>query len=142
MPGLPVPQGSMRLMVTHAGPRVVHEDGHRLKAWRRQIVEAIRAGRLAPFGRGEPVKVKMTFVLLRPGSVSAGRRPRPTVKPDVDKLERAVLDALTESRLIWDDAQIVDVRAIKRYDVEPGLDVESAGVTILAASLNPQPGLL
>ena len=38
----------------------------------------------------------------------------PTVKPDVDKLSRSVLDALTG--IVWvDDAQVVDKTVRKRY---------------------------
>ena len=62
-----------------------------------------------------PVAVEMIFYLLRPASV---KREFPSVKPDIDKLVRAVLDALRELA-IEDDARVVDLVARKRY-VAPG----------------------
>jgi len=75
------------------------------------------------FGPGVAIDVDLTFYLPRPKSVSVTARPLPTVKPDVDKLERAVLDAMTMSGVIADDAQITDTSTRKRYadDTRPGL---------------------
>jgi Holliday junction resolvase RusA-like endonuclease len=40
----------------------------------------------------------------------------PTVKPDIDKLCRAILDALTDSGAIFDDdSQVVQLVASKNY---------------------------
>ena len=39
----------------------------------------------------------------------------PTVKPDIDKLQRALYDAITETHIWHDDCQITDVTSHKRY---------------------------
>lgn len=55
------------------------------------------------------------YYLRRPNSVSYEQRQEPTVKPDIDKLQRALHDALTDSRLITDDSIITTVKASKVY---------------------------
>lgn len=61
-----------------------------------------------------PVRLDITFYIKRPASVSPGKRPLPDVKPDLSNLVKAVEDGLNG---IWfeDDAQVVDLRARKRY---------------------------
>ena len=65
-----------------------------------------------------PVEVLLHFELARPKSA---RRLLPSTKPDLDKLARAVLDALT-GVVFKDDAQVVDLRVTKRYGT-PGVHV-------------------
>lgn len=69
-----------------------------------------------------PVGIGIAFVFVRPkshytskGELRAGAPSFPG-KPDVDKLCRAVLDALT-GILYHDDAQVVSLSASKRYGV-------------------------
>lgn len=48
---------------------------------------------------------------------------RPTTKPDIDNVEKAVFDGL--NGVTWkDDVQVVDVRKGKRYSDTPGVRVE------------------
>lgn len=113
--GVAVPQGSKSARVY--GGRAVLTDGFGdkprvLKAWRRAVFEA------APkLGLDVPVVVELCFVLPRPKS-----RPRDVfvaVKPDLDKLVRAVLDGLTSTKtevgLLRDDSRVVRLVAEKRY---------------------------
>lgn len=58
-----------------------------------------------------PVKVQMVFHVRRPKTV---RRKLPSVKPDIDKLARAINDALT-GLVIKDDGQVCSLVAIKDY---------------------------
>ncbi len=52
-----------------------------------------------------------------------------TVKPDLDKLVRAIMDSL--SSVVWrDDAQVAQVRATKLYD-----DIGRLGVEITVVEL-------
>lgn len=111
--GVPVPQGSMRVFNGH----VVHNKGAELAVWRSAIaIEAKRAG-LTP----EPgaVKLDLLFVMLKPKTV---KRDFPTVAPDLDKLIRAALDAMTAVAYI-DDGQVTDISATKVYGVSPFLEV-------------------
>lgn len=70
----------------------------------------------------QPVGIAIAFVFVRPkshytskGELRAGAPSHPG-KPDIDKLCRAVLDALT-GILYHDDAQVVSLSASKRYGV-------------------------
>ena len=58
-----------------------------------------------------PVAVEVAFFLPRGKTV---KRKQPAVKPDLDKLVRAVLDALT-GYCYKDDGQVVRVVAVKEY---------------------------
>lgn len=72
------------------------------------------------------MSVRLGFVLPRPKSTPK-RSPTPpaTKRPDLDKLTRAVLDALTN---VWlaDDSQVVHIEASKRIaeiDETPGVHI-------------------
>lgn len=115
--GAAIPQGSMRAFSTKTGRTVVVTDNPNLHQWRDSISWAARE-ELSSVGIREPwvgaVSVAATFWLPRPTSVSIKRRPEPVVKPDLDKLIRAVLDAL--SGLVYrDDAQVCHITVDKRY---------------------------
>ena len=68
-----------------------------------------------------PVRLIVTYYLPRGKTV---KRALPTVKPDLDKLDRAVLDGLTHVVYV-DDAQVVEIRSRKLYAPQaPGAVVE------------------
>jgi Holliday junction resolvase RusA-like endonuclease len=59
-----------------------------------------------------PARATMTFLMKRP------QRPKwqlPGVRPDIDKLVRSTLDALTMCGALEDDALIVELRANQLY---------------------------
>ena len=122
--GAPEPQGSARAFV-RGGRAVVTSDNPDLHGWRQVVAWAAQQHRPAEVIRG-PVRVRLRFYLTRPASVSERRRPRPIVKPDLDKLTRAVLDALTG--IVWaDDSQVVEVEASKNYgDARVEIEVSEA----------------
>jgi crossover junction endodeoxyribonuclease RusA len=111
--GKPVPQGSMRAF----NNRVVHNKPKELMAWRNHI--ALVVGRTIKEPTDKPVEVVIAFQLLRPKSAS---RLYPSVKPDLDKLIRSVLDALTGIAYI-DDSQVISIKASKRYDTVQGVAI-------------------
>lgn len=109
VPGKPVPQGSKR----HIGRGILIESSKDLGPWRERV--ALTAHQTLA---GEPIMsgaitAVLTFVLPRPKSAPKTRTPAATKRPDVDKLARACLDAITDV-IILDDAQVVDLRATKR----------------------------
>lgn len=119
--GNPIPQGSK--VVARGGGKTWLRDANasRLKPWRHVVAIAADIG--VTFDT--PVTVTLSFVLPRP------QRPKwwvPAVKPDIDKLSRAVLDGLTDGGLIRDDALVVDLTVSKRYP-NPG-DPCGVGVDI------------
>lgn len=142
MPGLrvhgtPMPKGSLTCYGPRAcrkcGTAVVHaitEDDKtgQGKVWRKLLEQAGDALRRSNgFTYEGPVQVRATFVLDRPAS--ARKRLWPHTRPDVDKLARMVLDALTSAHVIHDDALVVDLHASKCYPCHLcGLD--TAGVVL------------
>ena len=67
----------------------------------------------------EGVGVTLRFRLPKPKRTV---RERPTVRPDLDKLVRAVLDALS-GVCFEDDAQVLSLYTSKRYSDRPGVDI-------------------
>lgn len=116
--GTPVPQGSKNAYV-RGGRAVLVDANARLKPWRALVREAAEEA-IADAGwetLDEPCRVYLGFTMSRP------RRPRwdvPAVKPDLDKLARAVFDALTDAGVWRDDSRVVDMKVTKRYEGEDG----------------------
>lgn len=122
IPGRPVPQGSKR----HIGRGVMIEQSPHVRAWRQDVTAAAKEAAGADWTPLHgPVRVDIDFRFARPRShYGTGRNaavvrdsaPRwPAGRPDVDKLTRAVLDALTAAGIWRDDAQVVDLSAYKDW---------------------------
>ena len=128
VPGLPQPQGSAKAY--RRGQRViVTSDNPRLAAWRDRLAYGIVASRQAaaalhghPVVRHDgPVRMSLVFRLVRPKS--AAKRAWPTTRPDLDKLVRAVGDAMTDAGVWRDDSQLVALEATKVYREAPAVDI-------------------
>jgi Holliday junction resolvase RusA-like endonuclease len=152
--GLPAPQGSKRAIVNpHTKKVALLESSARVAPWRSDVRDAaIDALTLAydglPSPLPGPVAVELAFRFPRPQAhylpVNSRRSRRalqpsapiwPAGKPDLDKLARAVLDALTG--LVWvDDAQVVDLGLRKRFADDEAVGL-TATVTDLAAARAP-----
>lgn len=118
--GIPVPQGSFR----HVGGGRIIAANPKLNAWRDTIAEQM--AQQSPVRLIEArCRVELVFMLPKPKTVS---RVAPTVKPDIDKLARAVLDAISLPKycqILTDDAIVTDLIASKRYtDEQPGVRVK------------------
>jgi Endodeoxyribonuclease RusA len=137
----PTTQGSKVSFTDKAG-HVRTKEGNRsaLTVWRGRVADAAVAARAAfsvpclcalmddvPEGHQcvenpyqhplcGPVVVAITFTLHRPVSTPKRKPAYPWRKPDVDKLERAVFDAMKAGGVYNDDAQVVEVvRQAKSY---------------------------
>lgn len=95
VPGEPAPKYGDR-------PRSYTASG--AHGWNDSLCLAARRSAAGTVVYGEAVAVEIVFFMPRPQS--APGRSRPDVTPDIDKLERMVLDALT-SFLYEDDCQVV-----------------------------------
>jgi crossover junction endodeoxyribonuclease RusA len=126
--GDPKPQGSKR----HVGHGIMVESSRGLKPWRKKVAKAAAdAGGGITFDG--PLGVRVVFFIARPKShLRTGRHagfvkpnaPRWQIRyPDIEKLQRGLFDALTDSGLIEDDARICEVEAQKVYG-DPGVLVE------------------
>lgn len=119
--GDPKPQGSKRAYVVKGRAVLVESAGQNLKDWRSSVAATAH---LATVKHGwvtteDPVTVVLVFRMRAP------RKPRwvvPGTRPDIDKLTRSVLDALTTARVWADDSQVVALSACKVYG-EPGVEV-------------------
>jgi len=113
--GIPAPQGSTKAFMRR-GMRhpVVVADCARTKPWRQAIVDASRDTLRNHAVMAGPVEVFVVFYLPRPKSAPR-RITEPTTKPDLDKLERALLDALTAAGVWRDDAQVIHVHSRKAF---------------------------
>lgn len=135
VPGIPIAQGSKR----HVGRGIMVESSKHLKPWRLDVTALAREAHTGP--PLEDATVDLTFVFPRPkahyrtGRHAAELRPdapeRHTVRPDLDKLCRAVMDALTAAQVVRDDATVSALEARKRYGDQPGVHVLVATRTLL-----------
>lgn len=127
VPGIPQQQGSKR----HVGKGIMIDANKNLMPWRESVIWHARQAMREDFEsiRTE-VQVAATFVFPRPKSHYGNGRNVHWVKesapfykksaPDLDKLQRALGDALTQAGVIHDDALIVQwANPNKRYGPRP-----------------------
>lgn len=148
--GTPAPKGSMRAVTRKSDGRAVlvpsgsPKNARELYAW----TKAIRTRVAEQLGTiGEPlfahaaIAVHLLFRLARPKAHYGARGLLPSaprhhiVKPDIDKLMRSTLDALT-GELIDDDARIPVIQADKQW-----CDAGRQGVVITVKPLSEQRSL-
>jgi len=120
IPGPPATQGSKR----YVGNGRVIESDKRLASWRAEARHIAAQNYVLDEPTKSAVSVAILWCIARPKShygtganadVVKESAPRlPTTKPDVDKVARAVLDALT-SVVYVDDAQVTTLIVAKAY---------------------------
>lgn len=136
--GKPTTQGSMK---SYGRGPLVHSNDARLRPWRLTIAYACaEACAEAGWRRNDgPLVVSATFYVDRPAShygsgknagvvkASAPNYPHTRSSGDLDKLVRALLDAVTECGSVWvDDSQVSSLIASKTYvegDGRPGVSL-------------------
>jgi Holliday junction resolvase RusA-like endonuclease len=123
VPGIPAPQGSKTGYI-RGGRVVLVESSKKVKPWRAAVAQAATIAYLHAEPIDGPVAVEIDFHLPRPKSL-----PKRVIwmvkKPDLDKLIRSTLDALSGIAYI-DDNRITHITATKDYAASPG----DAGATI------------
>jgi Holliday junction resolvase RusA-like endonuclease len=129
--GTPAPQGSKR----HVGGGRMVEQSPNLAPWRAVVTQAAALAMTRAAWRPDvraPLALGVTFTVGRPASHwRTGRHSHllrdnapadPVGRPDLDKLIRSTLDALTDAGAMADDARVVSVSAMKTY---PGGTLDS-----------------
>ena len=97
------------------GRAVMFEANKKHKSWRDHVSTVIPK---LEQPSTTPVRVELQFYFNKPKTV---KRQHMSVKPDIDKLSRSVLDCLS-GRIIKDDSQVVILNARKEYtDKSPGV---------------------
>src|SRR5437867_2944436 len=101
--GLPIAQGSMRAFLIKGKP-VVTANSKGLPAWRQAVNH--EAQRVAAGLMTGPIAVELTFLMPKPKSAPKKKRIFATKRPDLDKLVRSVLDAITPGRSIRSTSRV------------------------------------
>lgn len=104
---------------------VVTSDNKKLKSFRQEVAKAAiaaMAGRELA-ARGTPVRMNLDFYFARPNSLPK-RVTEKTTKPDVDKLLRAVFDAL-RGIVYRDDAQVIGGEQWKHFGLPERVEVSA-----------------
>jgi crossover junction endodeoxyribonuclease RusA len=120
--GIPQPQGSTKAFIPKGWTRpIITSDNKKNKPWRQDVsgaalVEMQKSG--LALMEGVPIVINVTFVFDRPKSLKKGVTDKIT-KPDIDKLLRSVLDALT-GIVFKDDSQVVLAMVEKVFGDQPG----------------------
>jgi crossover junction endodeoxyribonuclease RusA len=133
VPGQAAPQGSKSPRRNkHSGTIQMVESSKKVKPWREDIrADLARHCSGMRFEQGVPVTVHLTFVMRRVSGMpktSRGRATPPhTKQPDLDKLARAVLDAITSAGVWHDDGQVNKFGTLEKRYAEIG---ETPGVYI------------
>lgn len=126
IPGPPPTQGSVKYV---GMGRIIHDNSAKLSVWRAQLRHAVEA--LTPDDHKHlplegPLELAVMATLRRPirhyrksGQLKQTAPTLPTVRPDLDKIIRAIDDALTLANAWRDDSQVVRVLALKAYALDP-----------------------
>ena len=130
VPGKPAPQGSKSFKGFRNGRGVMVESSKEVGPWRERVALAAHNAMAGCELITAAVTVRLDLVLPRPKSTPKTYTPPAAKRPDVDKLARACLDAIT-GVVVADDSQIVDLHATKRL-AEHG---ETPGVAITVEPL-------
>lgn len=138
--GEPAPQGSKRPV----GNNRMVESSKKVQPWRQDVVAAAReamGGAAAPLF-DEAVSVVLLFTVPKPKSAPKRRRTFAIRKPDIDKLTRSTLDALTTAGVIADDARVVRLYAEKNFPGEAQDSLDVPGVVVRVKPFGrPEEGL-
>lgn len=109
--GIPAPQGSKAFKGIRGGHAILVESSKEVKPWREAVKwAAIESKSVKTEGA---VVVTINFFLPCPKSCTPASPP--AKRPDLDKLIRSTMDALTDVGLIDDDSRVVKLVCQKFY---------------------------
>jgi|SRR5688572_4927430 len=116
--GKAAPQGSKTLGRRKNGSTFMKEASDRVKPWRTWVKRAtLGSDGLARWKYSGAVRVDIGFEFRRPKS-NTDNHPTARHFGDLDKLSRAVLDALVMAGVIPDDSMVVELQADKVFGDE------------------------
>lgn len=125
VPGKPAPQGSK----TRNRHGAIYESNKTVGPWRERVALSASSVMDGREPTRAPVQLNARFMFLRPkghlrkdGTALPSAPRMPAVKPDLDKLLRAVLDSLS-GIVFADDSQVVVVTARKEYANVEGVEL-------------------
>jgi Holliday junction resolvase RusA-like endonuclease len=104
------------------GRAVMFEANKKHKAWREHVKATIPT---LENPSTNPVRVELQFWFEKPKTV---KRTHMSVKPDLDKLARNILDCLS-GQIIKDDSQVIILNLRKEYGERAGVLIRVAEIT-------------
>ncbi len=118
--GTPAPKGSKRFVgVAKTGRGILVESSAKVRPWAEAVKCEVRTmSAWEKMDTEGPVSVHVVFTLRKPQSAPKRIRTWPDRKPDIDKLCRSTIDALTDAGVWEDDARVVRLVATKCYPGE------------------------
>lgn len=115
------PKGQPRARAFARGGHARVYDPGTAEGWKSQVALAFR-GLIPSSPLDGPLAVHLGFIFSRPknhyranGTLKESAPRYHTSKPDIDNLEKAVLDAMKQIGMFRDDAQVCKVQKSKRY---------------------------
>lgn len=115
IPGNPAAKGNIRYLGQRGGRAILTDATKNLKPWDSRVRSALLDDENQPKAYFDgPVHIELEFVMPRPVSTPKRFTPPAVKKPDLDKLQRAVFDAISSAGVWRDDSQVVSVQASKR----------------------------
>lgn len=133
--GKPAGQGSKRAVPHRStGKIMMLEASKRTRPWKNLVRDAAQAA-IVRYGWQKmtgPLCIKASFVFDPPATVRGLAREWPITRSsgDLDKLVRAVLDALGEAGVYGDDSQVVGIQTFKHHSDSDDSPLESAGLVV------------
>ncbi len=120
--GKPQPQGSSKAFIPKGWKRaIITSDNKTLKPWRQDVSQIAMEAMSGQVATESPVQVRIWFQFLRPKSVKNTVLHK-TTKPDIDKLQRSILDSMT-GIVFRDDSQVVHLEGFKQFGLTEGVVV-------------------
>jgi crossover junction endodeoxyribonuclease RusA len=121
--GIPQPKGSAKAFIPKGWNRpIVTHDNPKTRPWEKTISLVAQQNMPADAPWPGPIYLQLSFTLPKPKSAPKRKEIYPIKRPDLDKLARAVKDAL-KSVMYLDDAQVTQLSAEKIYGERPGVEV-------------------
>lgn len=130
-PGKPETKGSTKAFVVAGRARITNANP-RAKSWAAVVSHAAQLAMAGQEPTRAPVRLDLVFFMPRPASHYGTGKKAATLKPgapevcpkrpDLDKLARCALDALT-GIVYADDCQVVEISTRKVYGERVGADV-------------------
>ena len=135
--GIPAAQGSKAYKghrtnrATGKRMPVLVEQSKRVTPWRNRVTKAAADALIVkhalryggrPAGQPQPlrgpIRIDVVFTMKKPIAAPKRRRTYPAVSPDLDKIQRATFDALTDAKVWEDDGRVIQITAVKAYPLE------------------------
>lgn len=128
----PKPQSRPRF--ARRGRGVMTYEDREMKIWRRRCSDMIAEECLLERLIDGPIRLSATFYISPPQYIAKARKNQQRLKkedievskkPDLDNYVKALLDSVSDSRLIWkDDGQVAEIYAKKVYSINPRIELE------------------